>query len=128
MNILIIDDSEFKIAPVKVILDKHPNINLDVAFARNSGLRKLLDNSYDFLILDMCFPIFEGEFPEDIKEGLSLLDYISRKKINIPTIIYTAEPKNLDMEDIMKKYPNVLGCLDFSYYIGTDLLSYLKLK
>lgn len=93
MRLLIIDDDDCKIDRVKRALQQIKTIIiLDVARSRNEGLRKIIDSSlkYDGLILDMQFPIHGDDFEIDTEAGISVLRELQRKKISIPTIMYSS--------------------------------------
>ena len=63
----------------------------DVEISNNfmDGLKKVCNNNFDLLVLDMNFPITENG--KIRKLGIEFLDVMQRKKIFIPTIIYSSE-------------------------------------
>lgn len=100
MKFLMIDDSECKIATMKVYFTEH---EFDTASSYISGMYKLIDDKYDGLILDMAFPVDDEEsFDIDDTNGISVLRELKRKKINIPTIIFSSDTQDTS------KYENVI--------------------
>lgn len=86
MNILIVDDDNFKIEQVSRYLKGH---NIDIAQSYNTTLRKMISNKYDGVVLDMGFPKFDDGYGLDSKQGLAVLREMDRKNIKIPTVIYS---------------------------------------
>jgi CheY-like chemotaxis protein len=88
MNILIVDDSNDKIAKiVSVIKDVSENFNIDTVIDSVSAQRKLQQVKYDLLLLDLLLPLRRGYEPVP-DGGKKLLKEIYRnQKIKVPTII-----------------------------------------
>lgn len=80
----------------------------DVEISNNfmDGLKKVCNNNFDLLVLDMNFPITENG--KIHKLGIEFLDMMQRKKIFIPTIIYSSE-----LYDV-SKYNNIVGYLKYN--------------
>lgn len=118
MRILIIDDSEYKIAELKKYISS--DIEIDEAHSYNLGMRKILTNEYDGLFLDMNFPVFENEEVEE-RKGLFVLKEMKRKKIKIPTVIYSS-----DMIDV-SLYDNISGyIINDNSYIGDEVEEFIE--
>lgn len=107
MNCLMIDDNISKILSMRNILDKS-NDTLDFHLNLTSGLEALSDylnstNSkpFDLLILDMNFPI-EAAKPPIKNCGIMMLEQLSSRKINIPTILYSSDEVKLSQEDLSR--------------------------
>lgn len=126
MNILMVDDSNFKIKDIKSILEDYPNINLDISNCKMDGIRKISSKKYDFLILDMCFPDFEDDRAES-NNGIKFLKYLERKNIKIKTVIYTSDSSGLDCTRLLNEYDNLYDILDANYYIKDNLLKFLNI-
>lgn len=138
------EDQEDKYEHIKDILNRY-DIELVWTKSCQSGLMELMNNNYDYLLLDMSMPICEDELSKDNFDsfaGMTVLREIKRKKYNIRVIVITGfndfEKGNtvitlseLD-NDIFEKYGK--------YYIGfirydstsvewhDSLLKLLKLK
>lgn len=64
IRILIMDDSDEKISRIRSVLTNKclvEDSNIDEARSLNSGRKKLSENYYDLLILDLVLPINDGE-------------------------------------------------------------------
>ena len=65
------DDGETKVARIRKVLEEQCLVDsgdIDVAHSLNSGRKKLIENFYDLLLLDVVLPISDGE---DIEPGKS---------------------------------------------------------
>jgi len=79
LNILIVDDSNDKVANVlKVIREVSNEIIVEVVIDFISAQRQLMLSQYDLLILDVNLPIRTGEKPS-LETGRNLLTEINRK-------------------------------------------------
>ena len=103
MKILIIDDDMHKI---NHILFAFQADNVDISNNFFNGLKKIQSNNYDLLILDMNFPISEGG--QLHKLGFNFLDELKKKKISMPTIIYSSE-----LYDVAS-YKNVIDYIQYN--------------
>jgi nucleoside phosphorylase/CheY-like chemotaxis protein len=90
INILILDDTETKIARIKSVIINNcsiPDNNIDVASSINSGRVLLCKKEYDLLLLDLVLPLTDGDEP-DREEGPKFIDEIyTNEQINIPNQI-----------------------------------------
>lgn len=87
LNILIIDDSNDKVANViKVIREISSDIIVEIAIDFISAQKQLISFQYDLLILDINLPIRSGEEPT-LETGKNLLAEINRKA-NIKSPFY----------------------------------------
>lgn len=95
MNIILIEDDKKKIEDLKEFLLESFNYgNLIVKESYQSGLRELLKNKYDLLLLDMSIPTWDktpdepgGSFEKF--GGYKILKEITRKSKPIDTILIT---------------------------------------
>jgi len=79
LNILIVDDSNDKVANVlKVIREVSNDINAEIVIDFISAQRQLMLTQYDLLILDINLPVRTGEVPS-LETGKNLLAEINRK-------------------------------------------------
>ena len=91
-KILIVDDDNYKIENIKKLLLKvNSNFEVSVERALNPGLVTLLDNNFDFIVLDMSMPIFDLSETQnfDYFGGITFLKEMKRKCIDTPTAIVT---------------------------------------
>lgn len=91
-KILIVDDDNYKTSNIVQLLNKM-NIELEITIekALNPGLRKICQENFDIVILDMSMPIFDLSESSNFNSfgGITFLEEMKRKKISIPTIIVT---------------------------------------
>ena len=117
MNFLIIDDDDYKVQNFTKYLSKKDTYTIKQSY--NSGLRELFLNTkvtYDCIVLDMNFPMFDNEHIQE-NCGLKILNELKRKKLNIPVIIYSS--KYIDVS----KYQNVI---DYILNDGYDLTNKIR--
>lgn len=86
-KILLIEDNKSKSDSIKrFLLNKYPNINIDVKESFTSGLRELFTNTFDILLVDMSLPSRE-ELPlnsvNNFKQfgGHRIMSEMKRKKL-----------------------------------------------
>jgi len=119
MKILIVDDSEYKVKKVSLLIDsiKDKNISYEKAFSYTSGLNKALEKDFDLLILDMSMPTYDKTKNESggrfrIFGGREIVRQLKREKKLKPFIILTQynkfddnnKIKSLeDIEELFKK-------------------------
>lgn len=132
MKILIIEDSDFKINRVKGFLKEEFNdVDLEMSASYNSGLNLLIDNSYDFAIIDMSLPNYDrvnGAPDVEFRTfgGLDLARQIKRRKINIKFIFLTqynsftdkgkyADLHGIELETKNNHPENFLGCIYYEH-------------
>lgn len=95
MNILIIEDDEIKREQLfSFLTDKYKESNISSAKSLQSGLRAIISNKYDLIILDMSLPTYDIYFDEDggrpqAYAGREILRQMDRREINMPVIVVT---------------------------------------
>lgn len=95
MKILIIEDDINKMRRIaNEISEIRKDIQLTEARSYQSGLRHLMSNQFDFLLLDMSLPIFdisaeEDGFQVDPFSGRNILEEMHRKNVLVPTAVIT---------------------------------------
>ena len=81
-KILLVDDDDYKISNIKSFVEKQIQCDISVEKALNPGLKKLVKETFDLVLLDMSMPTFNisetNNFNsygglEFLKEMLSLL-------------------------------------------------------
>jgi len=94
-KILFIEDNLIKMeAVLKVVKTNFPNAKITTKDSFRSGLRELIGNSYDILLLDMSLPTWDRE---DVKKqegferfgGETIMREMKRKERLTPTIVIT---------------------------------------
>ncbi len=108
MKILIIDDSEYKVKKVSNLIDnikKDKKLNYKVAHSYSSGLKNLLEEKFDLLILDMSMPTFDKTNNESggrfrIFGGREIVRQLKREKKLLPFIVLTQYNKFDDSNKI----------------------------
>ena len=93
MNILLIEDDDYKAKQIMEFVNTLGYV-VDVKKAYNSGMKALVNNQYDLVLLDMTIPSFElsPEHPTSrIRKygGRDVLSEMERCEILIPSIIIT---------------------------------------
>ena len=123
MKILLIEDDINKMRGVAAeILRLQTNVEIIEAKSYQSGMRNLMSQSFDFVLLDMSLPTFdvtqdESGFQVDPFSGRNILAEMNRKGINIKTVVVTMFETFGEGDDLMtlqeldkdlkKNYPNI---------------------
>ncbi len=95
MEVLIIDDSDFKVTDLESYLkQRFEALRVVAKRSYQSGLKEVLSNGYDLVMLDMSMPTFDTSFQERGHRfrnfaGKEILIEMERKAINAKTIIVT---------------------------------------
>lgn len=105
MKALIVeDDFPKRTSIVELVREKFPDIDLDVAVSVNSAIRFIDSREYDFMILDMSLPNFDGD--KDATGGRpvnyggeDLLDYIDNLEKTTKVIFISQYAKFKEAED-----------------------------
>lgn len=80
-NILICDDNEYVRTALSVFIGSLPEVSADIASDGQEGFNKILDHTYDLVIMDIQMPIFSG---------LELIGYIREvQQSQVPIIVLT---------------------------------------
>ena len=112
MDIVIIDDSKFKANDSIAALSKiYENAKFECLSCLNDALVYLYNkhSEIDLIILDWCFPEYKDSFMPEPDQGIHVLEFMKRKKINIRTIICSSDEVTLN-----DNYPNVIGSILYS--------------
>lgn len=94
MRILIIEDDPNKLGAIIKFMDQYPDVECVTRTAFQSGLRTILANPFDLLLLDMSMPVYDTTVQDSGGRSLPLagrdiLFQMKRKKIKLKTIIVT---------------------------------------
>lgn len=78
IKILVVDDNQEKLKGIRKLLESVPEIeNFDTATNLQSAKKLLSENAYDFMILDLCLPMRDGDSASP-ENGANFLDEINR--------------------------------------------------
>ena len=95
MNVLLIEDDDFKAQQVSLFLRKNiPDVSLQEAKSVHAGSRALRQQSYDLLLLDMSLPTYTivageaGWRPQGFG-GRDVLRNLERQGLTLPVIVIT---------------------------------------
>ncbi len=95
MRILIIEDNHSKLKKIKEFLKKnYQDISVHDALSYTAGLRRLYDEKWDLILLDMSLPIYDMNLQDsggDKKSiaGKEIMKRMLHRKIIVPTIVIT---------------------------------------
>lgn len=95
MKIILIEDDKKKIEDIKGFLSEYHNYNnLTIRESYQSGLRELIKNEYNLLLLDMSVPTWDKTIHEpggnfEKFGGYKILKEITRKNRAIDTVLIT---------------------------------------
>ena len=95
MRILIIEDDTNKMRRIANEVRKiRKNVHLTEVRSYQNGVRSLMSDQFDFLLLDMRLPIFdisteEDGFQVDPFSGRNILAEMNRKNVLVPTVVIT---------------------------------------
>lgn len=95
MQILLIEDNSNKLKQIKRVLTEiYPESNIEEAYSFNSGVRKVYENKWNLIILDMSLPTYDITHTEsggDKKPvaGKNIMKRMLNRKIIVPAVIIT---------------------------------------
>ncbi len=92
-RLLLIEDDEYKATQIRNFLAKQ-GYELDLRMAFQSGMRAVMQGSYDLLLLDMSIPTFD---PAGVNRGSrhrpfggkDVLRELKRRELDIPVVVVT---------------------------------------
>jgi CheY-like chemotaxis protein len=94
-KILFIEDNEIKAKDVtSFILEKYPNYEVVIKDSFRGGVREIIKNSYDLLLLDMSLPTWDRKDSRSNEGferfgGITIMREMKRKKREFPTVVIT---------------------------------------
>ena len=95
MQILLIEYNSNKLKQIKRVLTEiYPESNIEEAYSFNSGVRKVYENKWNLIILDMSLPTYDITHTEsggDKKPvaGKNIMKRMLNRKIIVPVVIIT---------------------------------------
>jgi DNA-binding NarL/FixJ family response regulator len=95
INILLIEDDHKKMDDIKSFLEtKFPNTSLTIKESYQSGLRTIIQDKFDLLLLDMSLPTWKSIEFEDMGSfekfgGMNIMKEMQRRDIKVKTILIT---------------------------------------
>lgn len=95
MQILLIEDNSNKLKQIKRVLTEiYPESNIEEAYSFNSGVRKVYENKWNLIVLDMSLPTYDITHTEsggDKKPvaGKNIMKRMLNRKIIVPVVIIT---------------------------------------
>lgn len=91
MKILIIEDDEYKANQIGDLINSKfgSAIILTIKQSFQTGMKAIIQEQFDLLLLDMSMPSFEGSGRHRAYAGLDILSEMRRKSVQIPTIVVT---------------------------------------
>lgn len=94
-KILFIEDNEIKAKDVTTFIQsKFPTYEVIIKDSFRGGVREIIKNSYDLLLLDMSLPTWDGKDSKTNEGferfgGITILREMKRKKRQFPTVVIT---------------------------------------
>ena len=94
MNVIILEDDLNKLASIRKALESFPEMIIRSNMSYHSGLKSLLSQKYNLLLLDMSMPVYDIQAQETGGRplplaGRDILFQLSRRKIDIKVIVVT---------------------------------------
>ena len=132
-NIVIIDDSDYKVEGIKGYLKKlYPDATFHSFGCVNASLRFIAWNNYDeiqenpnewLMVIDMVMPRMYDTFPER-EAGYSVLAEMQRRRMTCNAIVVSSE--TIDLDKAKKAYKHFLGSVKYDCSVY-NLEDYKKL-
>ncbi|ETI90860.1 MAG: Response regulator [Clostridium butyricum DORA_1] len=140
IKILIVEDDLNKCNQLKDSLQKKlDNLIIEERKSYQSGLKEIVNNDYDLILLDMSMPTYDDGERYRAFAGRDILQQMSRRKINVKTIIITqfetfGDDNKVSIEELRKsleKAYNEIYCGIIYYKAGLsdwkdELISLVK--
>lgn len=95
MRILIIEDNLNKLKQIRSLLEKkYSNSEIEETYAFNNGMKKIIQNNWDLVILDMSLPTYnitstDGGGDKKPVAGKNIMKRMLNKKIFSPVVVIT---------------------------------------
>lgn len=105
-KVLIIEDEE---SVAKVLRDKFQNQGIEAEYVFNGkdGLEKILNEKFDFVVLDLILPVMDG---------FQFLEEIRKRGLTLPVVVTT----NLSAEEDIERAKS-LGVKDYFVKVDTPI-------
>lgn len=129
MNVLIVEDNEFKRDKIHLFLKESLSCIIREACSYHEALKLIINYHFDLIILDMSMPLDNLsedniEMTHDSFAGLEILDQMDMREIKTPVIVCTqfdvfdVGNKNITLDELKEKllsdYPE--NCIGIVYY------------
>ena len=104
MNILVIEDTDYKLEDIKKNLKLTYDVNRIVSFKSLIESLYFIKNNHDYIdliILDWCFPMYNNEYP-CYGMGNDVLTYLRERNYNINVIICSSDYVYIEDENVKK--------------------------
>lgn len=90
-KILLVDDDDYKSSNIISFLKEQPKYDIQIENALNPGLKRLINDAFDLILLDMSMPTFKAQESDNFNSfgGLDFLNEMKRKRNHTPVIIIT---------------------------------------
>lgn len=95
MRVLIVEDNNNKLKQIRNLIEnKYADCQVVEAYSFNSGVKRVFENNWDLVILDMSLPTYDITHTEsggDKKPvaGKNIMKRMLNRKINSPVVIIT---------------------------------------
>lgn len=118
MKFLIIEDNRSKLGELKKFLKQnYPSVTIHDALSYTAGLRRVYDEKWDLILLDMSLPVYDMNQQDsggDKKPvaGKEIMKRMLHKKIVIPTVVVTQfdtfGESGITIDSLNKEFENTM--------------------
>lgn len=129
MKIIVIEDDQNKFNNIQRLIERIEKIDIYRASSYNTGLKSIIKNNYDLILLDMSLPIYEikkGENSGKINTfaGEEIIQQMKRYDLELPVIVITqfATFGEGSGKITLKELHHKLKKLDYKFFI--DIIHY----
>ena len=141
MKILIIEDDLNKLKKIKIAISEFSQeIKIDTAVSYQSGLKAIINNTYNLILLDMSLPSHDSIVSEhEPIGGINILIELKRRKISVNIIVVTQftdfsvgndirtlEMLKNEMSGEFKNYIDTILYVNNHTGWKTELINYIK--
>lgn len=119
MRVLIIEDNSNKLKQIQeLIKELYPESDIIEARSFNSGVKRVYENSWDLILLDMSLPTYDITHREsggDKKPvaGKNIMKRIKNRKILVPVIVITQfetfDDDKVSLDSLNKEFEEIFG-------------------
>jgi DNA-binding NarL/FixJ family response regulator len=116
MRLLIIEDNTNKMNHIKELVNElYPDSEIMEAHSFNSGVKKVYEDGWDIVLLDMSLPTYdishtEGGGDKKPIAGKNIMKRIMHKKMSTPVIVITQfetfDDDKISLESLNKEFEN----------------------
>ncbi len=123
-RLLIVEDSEAKLASITAALRNSLPLEVDIAKSVKAALKSLKSTEFSLIVADMSLPTFDvkdrerGGTPRPFG-GIEIFDYLQRKGLDTPVVVVSSYPALVDgatsltlndlAKDLGKNYPSIFA-------------------